>query len=92
MALWQVQKYLNFFDWIGDNTPGDIQYWYRSFANGIPILGDFYRAQDEYRYMDDYLHNRNLGWDDIKYPSRNLNSGLSGMTSFVSHNIARLYR
>lgn len=66
----------------------------RMLIGGVPVLGDFERSYDNYRYYDDYLRNRGMSWSDVKYPTR-LNAGLSsayGTLNFVSKNVMRLYR
>lgn len=67
---------------------------FRMLMGGVPLIGDILRAQDNYRYYDDYLRNRGLSWSDVKYPTR-LNSGLGGAygtLNYVSKNILRLYK
>lgn len=82
------------FDPSYDETVDDYNTRIRMFIGGVPVLGDFERAYDNYRYYDDYLRNRGMSWNDVKYPTR-LNAGLGnayGTLNFVSKNIMRLYR
>jgi len=59
---------------------------------GLPVIGDLYRSYDNMRYMDDYIKNRGLSWDDIKYPTRIQGmQGFGSVLSYVSRNIERLY-
>lgn len=51
-------------------------------ASGVPFLGDFVRASDQQRYLEDYLKNTGLTWADVKYPS--LASGAGSMARAVS--------
>lgn len=44
---------------------------------GVPILGDFIRASDNTRWMNDYLKYHQMTWDDVAYPSRAPGSGSS---------------
>lgn len=64
----------------------------RYFASGLPGIGPIVKAQDNWNYINDYMSNRGLSWDDVKYASRLGNSGSGGILSFVSSNIERLYR
>lgn len=69
-------------------------YWSYNLASGIPVIGDFLRASDSSNAMADYMRNRGLDWNDIKYPTRTLGNGVSGYTSgilSISRNISRLY-
>ena len=61
------------------------------FVSGIPIVGDLARSYDNWSYLNDYMENRGITWDQIKYPTR-LGSSYSAVPSFVSSNIKRLYR
>lgn len=72
-------------------------YYIRGSLSGIPLIGGFfdsyYRTIDNMAYMDDYMKNTGLGYEDILYPSRTTGYGsASGMLNFVSDNISRLYR
>lgn len=60
-------------------------------VSGIPIVGDIARSYDNWSYLNDYMENRGITWDRIKYPTR-LGSTYSAVPSFVSSNIAKLYR
>lgn len=83
--------------WYEDTTDrfldGRQKYYFESFLGGLPVIGAYFTARDKVRYMEDYMRNRGLSWDDIKYPTMTVGySGVSGLTNFVSNNIARLYR
>ena len=68
-------------------------YYFGAIVSGIPIVGNVYRAMDSINYMNDYMANTGVSWTSIKYPTRTAGySGVSGLTSFVSSNIQRLYR
>lgn len=70
-----------------------LMYQVSSVATAIPVLGDFVRARDDWRYMDDYMRNRGLSYRDLKYPSRTVGgSEFRGSVSFVSSNVTKLYR
>lgn len=43
---------------------------FRYATRDVPILGDFYKAIDNWNYANDYLNNRNLSWMDVKYPTK----------------------
>lgn len=59
---------------------------------GLPVIGDLYRSYENMRYMDDYIRNRGLSWDDIKYPTRLQGmQGFGSVLSYVSRNVERLY-
>ena len=68
------------------------EYMARSMLTGVPVLGDFLKAQDRMAYMDDYLRNRGLNYNDIRYPTLTMGGSMGGMVSYVSSNIRRLYR
>lgn len=61
------------------------------FASGLPIVGDLLRSVDDYRYMDDYLGNRDIPWSNVKYPSRASHQSYGSSLNFVSKNISSLY-
>lgn len=44
---------------------------------GVPVLGDYIRASDNTRFMNDYLKARGMTWADVKYPSRAPGAGSS---------------
>lgn len=46
-------------------------------ASGVPFLGDFMRASDQTRWMNDYLKNTGLTWADVKYPALASGAGSS---------------
>lgn len=62
-------------------------------ASQVPFIGDLITARDNYNYITDYMRNRGLSWEDMRYPSRvtGSGSGYYGAVSFVSDNIKRLY-
>lgn len=64
----------------------------RYIASSLPGIGPIIQAQDNWNYINDYMENRGLSWSDVKYASRLGNSGVGGLVSFVSSNIARLYK
>lgn len=72
-----------------------MRYYMDVVMGGMPVVGGFFKAYDDMRYMDDYLSNRGLSYDDILYPSRTVGSSLGaavgGGVSFVSKNIEKLY-
>lgn len=56
----------------------------------IPGIGDLARLRDDLQYMDDYLRNTDLSYDDILYRSKHaLNVGST--LNFVSSNVHKLY-
>lgn len=57
----------------------------------FPVIGPITRAYDNWSYINDYLENRGLTWDDIKYPTRLGSMGAYGAVSYVSSNIEKLY-
>jgi hypothetical protein len=69
------------------------RYMAKTTVAGLPVIGDLYRSYDNMRYMEDYLENRGLSWDDIKYPTRTQGlQGVGSVLSYVSRNVERLYR
>lgn len=64
----------------------------RYIAADLPGIGPIIQAQDNWNYINDYMSNRGLSWDDVKYASRLGRSGSGGILSFVSSNIERLYK
>lgn len=91
LNLWYSQRHIR-------NEPG---YGNRLAYNlaGVPVIGDFIRWNDNRNFMNDYMKNYGLSWDDVRYPSHlpgagNLGRGVSSgamMGGFVSSNLARLY-
>lgn len=80
---------------------GDRNHW-RYEMSGVPIFGDFIRAQDMHRSLYDYMENYGISWDEVKYPSllpgagsyiqAGTNAVRTGMEiAFVSRNLGRLY-
>lgn len=59
----------------------------------VPIMGDMIRSADSYRAMTDYLKNRNMSWDDVRYPGIQRGAGVtSGVSSpLMSASFAYLY-
>lgn len=66
------------------------------YGQHIPVIGDFIRAYDTQRYLDDYMRNTGLTWADVRYPTRLFSAGyggaIGGSVNFVSSNIKRLYK
>lgn len=64
------------------------------FARGLPVLGAWLRANDNREYYADYLRNRGMSWNDIKYHKASLGYGGASVSTmnFVSKNIDKLYR
>lgn len=71
------------------NQKAKLNYW----AHGIPVIGDFLKAKDQWNHDTDYLRNRGLNWSDVKYTGMNSSAytGISRGYSFVSDNIRHLY-
>lgn len=64
----------------------------------VPVVGDILKADAQAQYMDDYMENKGLSWEDVQYPAL-LNYGNSSLvnvmrsgTNFVSKNIEELYK
>lgn len=77
---------------IYDNLDGKYRYMLQTTVAGLPIIGDIYRSYDNMRYMEDYINNRGLSWDDIKYPTRTQGmQGFGSALNYLSKNIYRLY-
>lgn len=77
---------------IYDDMDGKYRYMVKTTVAGIPIIGDIYRSYDNMRYMEDYLNNRGISWDDIKYPTRTQGmQGVGSTLNYLSKNIYRLY-
>ena len=69
------------------------RYYLDSFARGIPGVGSALVAQDNLRYMDDYLRNRGMSYSDIRYVSRTSGAqSLGSSVNYVSKNVEKLYR
>lgn len=74
-------------------SDGDIKETISMLSN-VPLLGDYFRMSDQMQSTADYMENRGLSWDKVKYPAL-LNNGQGSMTNgvrFISRNIERLYR
>lgn len=74
----------------GDDDPA-LRNQFMYFLSGIPIVGDIAKSYDNWSYLNDYMENRGITWDQIKYPTR-IGSSYSAVPAFVSSNIAKLYR
>lgn len=68
-----------------------------SAGSGLPVIGDIWKVADQMQYMNDYMGNNGLTWNDVRYPTM-VNTGGSGIgslaragTNFVSKNISKLY-
>lgn len=77
---------------------GDSNRWKYEMA-GVPIIGDFVRASDNTRYVNDYLKYHQMTWADVKYPSRVTGAGSSaraisnaGQSIAYGAMLRRLYR
>jgi len=71
---------------------GKYRFMVQTTIAGLPVIGDLYRSHENMRYMEDYIRNRGLSWDDIKYPTRLQGmQGFGSVLSYVSRNIERLY-
>ena len=57
----------------------------------FPFIGSIARSIDNWNYINDYLKNTGLTWDDIRYPTRVGSLGAYGAVSYVSSNIEKLY-
>ena len=73
------------------------KYYFEAMASNTPIIGGYFRARDAVKYMNDYLVNRGLTYEDILYPSMTTGfsgvaGGSSAMVNYVSSNIERLYK
>jgi len=80
-----------------DSLDARSKYGTEAFLSGVvPFYGAYKHATDSMRYMDDYIRNRGLSWDNIKYPTMTV--GWQGMqrlgsaTVELSKNILKLYR
>lgn len=75
---------------------------FRYEMSGYPFVGDFIRAEDGSRFMDDYLRNTGLSWDDVKYPgyapgaggmARAISGvGMGALSAGTTHTLLRMYR
>lgn len=60
--------------------------------SGLPIVKDLMVYEDQNRRMEDYLKNRGLSWEDVKYPSLLYGAGSGGRLVTDVASVARLYR
>ncbi len=75
----------------GDGGDPALRNQFLYIASGIPIVGDIAKSYDNWRYLNDYMTNRGITWDKVRYPSR-VGASYSAVPAFVSSNIARLYK
>lgn len=78
-------------------SQGERNYRTAQIVSGIPVAGAIARAGDESKKMSDYLRNRGLSYDDIRYPyltpeNQSIGSASNQAMGFVSSNISRLYQ
>lgn len=60
--------------------------------SGIPLIGSYVQSYDNKRYMDDYMKNTGMSWDDVKYPSMVRGAGSSTSPILPTVNsLKRLY-
>lgn len=89
MSTAPYQLFVDLYDGLDDRT----KYYLEAFVSGLPFVGPLISARDKVNYMDDYIENRGLSYGDILYPSMTVGyQGVSGLASFVSSNIEKLYR
>jgi len=87
-----VTGLINLYGDIYKNLDAKYQYMVQTTVAGLPLIGDLYRSYDNMRYMNDYIENRGLSWEDIKYPTRTQGmQGVGSVLSYVSKNVERLY-
>jgi hypothetical protein len=87
-----VNHLMDLYDIDIDFDEDKVRYMAKTTIAGIPIIGDIYRSYDNMRYMEDYINNRGLSWDDIKYPTRTQGmQGFGSTLNYLSKNIYRLY-
>lgn len=92
-----TQFFLNKMLGISVRTPDEAEFFRKSVVAGIPGVGNWYKVQDQLRYAQDYMDNRNLSFSGIKYPYINslsapISAGVGAGYNFVSSNVTRLYR
>lgn len=76
---------------IGSERAGKFKYGMHEFAKGVPFLGGFVSSADNYQFAKDYLKNRGLSFNDIKYGGLGMGLSSGAITNFVSNNIDKLY-
>ncbi len=84
---------ITLFDESRDIIPRGVNNQLRGILSGAPVIGGIIRSEDNWNYYNDYLNNRGMSWDDVRYPARSI-SGLGGFyggISYISRNIVHLY-
>lgn len=59
--------------------------------SGLPIVKDLMVYEDNMQRMNDYLKNRGLSWEDVKYPSLLSGAGTGGRLAYDMVAISKLY-
>lgn len=89
----ELQYARNGFRMLYNSLDSRSKYVWDTFVRGLPVIGSIYQTKDNLAYMDDYLENRGMDYDDILYPSRTSGAqGVGGSMNYVSKNIEKLYR
>lgn len=84
---------LGYFQPYWDDMDPRTKYMLRTFASNTIVLGSILQTYDNMKFMDDYVENRGLSYDDILYPSHTQGAqSLASTVNFVSRNIYGLYK
>lgn len=80
------------YQYVNDKYHIDKQFRYAT--RDFWILGDVYKAIDNWNYANDYMKNRNLSWLDVKYPTKAFGSsgGIYSAFSPTIESVERLYK
>lgn len=60
--------------------------------SGLPFIKDIMVYEDNMKRINDYMKNRGLSWEDVKYPSLLAGAGSGGRLVTDVASVARLYR
>lgn len=61
--------YVSYSDFYRNTEPWNLSNEQRYNLASAPGLGWILRAQDNHKWITDYMSNRGLTWDDMKYPA-----------------------
>lgn len=60
--------------------------------SGLPFIKDIMVYEDSMKRINDYMENRGLSWEDVKYPALLAGAGTGGRLISDVASVARLYR
>lgn len=79
-------------DWYRQPSHNGTDYFLHQFAKNIPFIGGILEADDNQRRMDDYLKNRGLTYEDVRYNGAPFGRTLGQAAANTTTSVMNLYR